>query len=138
MVSAMADNSSETNDLLRRVADGDAEGWGALLARHEERLRRGPLDAEALDRAQRGGEALRRRNPLAAGRIIAPGVEHGTGRQHAGERANDGHAENENPTDRHKIMLLLVDDAHRGPTRRNRPSSARTAGHAAAKALIDD
>src|SRR5579885_3687168 len=40
MGSAMADNSGETNDLLRRAADGDAEGWGALLARHEARLRR--------------------------------------------------------------------------------------------------
>jgi RNA polymerase sigma-70 factor (ECF subfamily) len=34
------DDSSETNRLLRRAADGDAESWGALLTRHEGRLRR--------------------------------------------------------------------------------------------------
>lgn len=36
----MAENSSETNQLLRRAADGDTECWGALLLRHQERLRR--------------------------------------------------------------------------------------------------
>jgi RNA polymerase sigma-70 factor (ECF subfamily) len=36
----MADNSSETNRLLRRAADGDQESWGALLTRHADRLRR--------------------------------------------------------------------------------------------------
>jgi RNA polymerase sigma-70 factor (ECF subfamily) len=34
------EDSSETNRLLRRAADGDVEGWGALLTRHEGRLRR--------------------------------------------------------------------------------------------------
>jgi RNA polymerase sigma-70 factor (ECF subfamily) len=33
-------DSSGTNRLLRRAADGDGEGWGALLTRHEGRLRR--------------------------------------------------------------------------------------------------
>src|SRR5438477_13145635 len=36
----MTGNSSETNRLLERAAAGDAEGWGALLLRHQERLRR--------------------------------------------------------------------------------------------------
>jgi RNA polymerase sigma-70 factor (ECF subfamily) len=36
----MADNSSETTDLLRLAAAGDTQGWGALLTRHAERLRR--------------------------------------------------------------------------------------------------
>jgi RNA polymerase sigma-70 factor (ECF subfamily) len=36
----MADNSSETNDLLRLAATGDPQGWGALLTRHGDRLRR--------------------------------------------------------------------------------------------------
>jgi len=36
----MADDSSETRQLLRRAAEGDSERWGALLARHRERLRR--------------------------------------------------------------------------------------------------
>jgi RNA polymerase sigma-70 factor (ECF subfamily) len=40
MVPAMADNSSETNDLLQRAAAGDDQGWGTLLTRHSERLRR--------------------------------------------------------------------------------------------------
>ena len=34
------EDSSETNRLLRRAADGDGESWGALLTRHEDRLRR--------------------------------------------------------------------------------------------------
>jgi RNA polymerase sigma-70 factor (ECF subfamily) len=40
MVPMTADNSSETNDLLRRVAEGESQGWGTLLTRHSERLRR--------------------------------------------------------------------------------------------------
>jgi RNA polymerase sigma-70 factor, ECF subfamily len=40
MGSVTADNSSETDRLLRSAAGGDAESWGALLTRHEERLRR--------------------------------------------------------------------------------------------------
>src|SRR5262249_29717366 len=37
---AMADNSSETNDLLQRAGEGDAQKWGELLTRHDKRLRR--------------------------------------------------------------------------------------------------
>jgi RNA polymerase sigma-70 factor, ECF subfamily len=33
-------NSGETDQLLRRVAQGDQQEWGALLQRHRERLRR--------------------------------------------------------------------------------------------------
>jgi RNA polymerase sigma-70 factor (ECF subfamily) len=33
-------DSTETNRLLRRVAAGDRESWGALLTRHQARLRR--------------------------------------------------------------------------------------------------
>jgi RNA polymerase sigma-70 factor, ECF subfamily len=40
MESMMAENSGETNRLLRCVADGDRESWGTLLTRHEEKLRR--------------------------------------------------------------------------------------------------
>jgi RNA polymerase sigma-70 factor (ECF subfamily) len=40
MVTMTAENSSETNRLLRRTADGDREGWGELLTRHEDKLRR--------------------------------------------------------------------------------------------------
>ena len=40
MMAAMTKNSSETNRLLRCAADGDRESLGALLARHENRLRR--------------------------------------------------------------------------------------------------
>src|SRR5215510_8205150 len=36
----MSDDSSETNRLLERAAEGDQESWGALLTRHRERLRR--------------------------------------------------------------------------------------------------
>lgn len=36
----MTGDSSATNRLLRRVADGDTQGWGDLLTRHEGRLRR--------------------------------------------------------------------------------------------------
>src|SRR4051812_18977536 len=34
------DNPSETDRLLQRAASGDEESWGALLTRHEGRLRR--------------------------------------------------------------------------------------------------
>jgi RNA polymerase sigma-70 factor (ECF subfamily) len=34
------ENSSDTREVLQRVADGDGESWAALLARHRERLRR--------------------------------------------------------------------------------------------------
>jgi RNA polymerase sigma-70 factor (ECF subfamily) len=40
MVPAMGDNSAETNELLRLASAGDARGWGTLLTRHSERLRR--------------------------------------------------------------------------------------------------
>src|SRR5215471_20278074 len=40
MMPAMADNSSETNDCLRRAAEGDGREWGELLDRHRTRLRR--------------------------------------------------------------------------------------------------
>jgi RNA polymerase sigma-70 factor, ECF subfamily len=36
----MAGDSSETDRLLERAAQGDQQGWGELLARHRERLRR--------------------------------------------------------------------------------------------------
>jgi len=36
----MTGDSSETNRLLQRAAEGDQESWGALLTRHRERLRR--------------------------------------------------------------------------------------------------
>jgi RNA polymerase sigma-70 factor (ECF subfamily) len=36
----MSENSSETDRLLQSAAQGDTEKWGALLARHRERLRR--------------------------------------------------------------------------------------------------
>ena len=35
----MAGDSSETDRLLQRAAQGDHQGWGDLLARHRERLR---------------------------------------------------------------------------------------------------
>src|SRR5262245_50592509 len=40
MAPSMAENSSETNRLLRRAADGDREGWGELLLHHQGRLLR--------------------------------------------------------------------------------------------------
>src|SRR5258707_408978 len=40
MDSIMSGKSSETDVLLKRAAEGDQESWGALLARHAERLRR--------------------------------------------------------------------------------------------------
>src|SRR5688572_10084164 len=36
----MTGDSSETNRLLARAAEGDKESWGTLLSRHGERLRR--------------------------------------------------------------------------------------------------
>jgi len=36
----MTGDSSETNRLLERAAQGDKQSWGALLTRHRERLRR--------------------------------------------------------------------------------------------------
>ena len=36
----MTHDSSATDRLLRRIGDGDDQGWGELLARHEPRLRR--------------------------------------------------------------------------------------------------
>jgi RNA polymerase sigma-70 factor (ECF subfamily) len=40
MASSPADNSAETDRLLRQAAQGDAQQWGALLQRHRQRLRR--------------------------------------------------------------------------------------------------
>jgi RNA polymerase sigma-70 factor, ECF subfamily len=40
MRSETADNLGDTEQLLRRAAAGDEPSWGALLTRHEERLRR--------------------------------------------------------------------------------------------------
>ena len=40
MGAIMADNSSETDRLLRRAGEGDEASWGALLTRHADRLRR--------------------------------------------------------------------------------------------------
>jgi RNA polymerase sigma-70 factor (ECF subfamily) len=40
METVTADNSNETERLLRSAAHGDQESWGTLLTRHEERLRR--------------------------------------------------------------------------------------------------
>ncbi len=40
MVISMTGDSSETSRLLQRAAAGDQEGWGTLLARHRDRLRR--------------------------------------------------------------------------------------------------
>ena len=48
----MTNPSSETTSLLLRAADGDRESWGALLARHRERLRR--MVALRLDRRLQG------------------------------------------------------------------------------------
>jgi RNA polymerase sigma-70 factor (ECF subfamily) len=39
-MSLMIENSSETGRLVRRAADGDKNSWGALLTRHDDRLRR--------------------------------------------------------------------------------------------------
>jgi RNA polymerase sigma-70 factor, ECF subfamily len=40
MGTVLTNNSSETDRLLRSAAGGDEGSWGALLTRHEERLRR--------------------------------------------------------------------------------------------------
>ena len=40
MGSSVTGNSSETDQLLRRLAKGDHRDWGALLERHRQRLRR--------------------------------------------------------------------------------------------------
>ena len=40
MASSVSGNSGETDQLLRRVIDGDRREWGALLERHRQRLRR--------------------------------------------------------------------------------------------------
>jgi RNA polymerase sigma-70 factor (ECF subfamily) len=48
----VADNSSETNELLRQAAEGDARQWGALLTRHDKRLRR--MVALRLDQSLQG------------------------------------------------------------------------------------
>jgi RNA polymerase sigma-70 factor (ECF subfamily) len=52
METAMNENSSETDRLLRATAQGDTEPWGALLERHRERLRR--MVALRLDRRLQG------------------------------------------------------------------------------------
>jgi RNA polymerase sigma-70 factor (ECF subfamily) len=48
----MNENSSETNELLRRAARGDQQGWTTLLAQHHDRLRR--MVALRLDHRLRG------------------------------------------------------------------------------------
>jgi RNA polymerase sigma-70 factor (ECF subfamily) len=48
----MTGNSSETSQLLERVAHGDTSGWGDLLARHRNRLRR--MVALRMDRRLQG------------------------------------------------------------------------------------
>src|SRR5260370_24097947 len=40
MAAMMADNSSDTNELLEGASQGDRNKWGELLARHRDRLRR--------------------------------------------------------------------------------------------------
>lgn len=52
MAPAASDNSSETETLLQRVAAGDQESWGALLTRHQARLR--CMIALRLDRRLQG------------------------------------------------------------------------------------
>jgi RNA polymerase sigma-70 factor (ECF subfamily) len=52
MAPAVTEDSSETNRLLRRAADGDPGGWKALLTRYEGRLRR--MVAFRLDRRLQG------------------------------------------------------------------------------------
>jgi RNA polymerase sigma-70 factor (ECF subfamily) len=52
MAPAMPENSSETNQLLQRVAAGEQEVWGELLMRHRERLR--SMVAVRLDRRLQG------------------------------------------------------------------------------------
>ncbi len=48
----MTGNSGQTDRLLRRAAQGDSEGWGALVAAHRDRLRR--MVAMRLDRRLQG------------------------------------------------------------------------------------
>ena len=52
MGTAMTENSSETEQLLRRAAAGDQASWGALLTRHRQRLR--CMVALRLDRRLQG------------------------------------------------------------------------------------
>jgi RNA polymerase sigma-70 factor (ECF subfamily) len=52
MGSSVTGNSHETDQLLRRLAQGDCQGWGALLERHRQRLRR--LIALRLDQRLQG------------------------------------------------------------------------------------
>jgi len=52
MGSAPTGNSGETDELLRRVAQGAPQEWGALLDRHRARLRR--MVALRLDRRHQG------------------------------------------------------------------------------------
>jgi RNA polymerase sigma-70 factor, ECF subfamily len=40
MVPFMAENSADTNDVLRAIAAGDRTRWGELLTRHQDRLKR--------------------------------------------------------------------------------------------------
>src|SRR5579859_3729947 len=47
-----ARNSGETDQLLQRAAQGDTQGWGELLERHRQRLRR--MVALRLDRRLHG------------------------------------------------------------------------------------
>jgi RNA polymerase sigma-70 factor (ECF subfamily) len=52
MATSMTGDASETARLLERAGQGDQESWGALLARHRERLRR--MVALRLDRRLQG------------------------------------------------------------------------------------
>jgi len=51
-MSLMTENSSETGRLLQDAAEGEKESWGALLTRHEDRLRR--MVALRLDQRLKG------------------------------------------------------------------------------------
>jgi RNA polymerase sigma-70 factor (ECF subfamily) len=51
-MSLMTENSSETGRLLQDAAAGEKESWGALLTRHEDRLRR--MVALRLDQRLKG------------------------------------------------------------------------------------
>jgi RNA polymerase sigma-70 factor (ECF subfamily) len=52
MGTVMSDNEGDTADLVQRAATGDQASWRALLARHEDRLRR--MVALRLDRRLQG------------------------------------------------------------------------------------
>jgi RNA polymerase sigma-70 factor (ECF subfamily) len=52
MAPSAANNSSDTDQLLQRAAQGDSQGWGELLERHRRRLRR--MVALRLDRRLQG------------------------------------------------------------------------------------